>query len=151
MKNAIVRLLATGLYLGYLPFAPGTFGTLWGAAIAYLLKDDPVYAKALMTAAVFMASVIVSGREAGSTGEKDPSRIVCDEALGFLVAFFLLPMSAFNLILVFILFRFFDILKPYPIGLIERGLKGGLGITADDAMAGVYANIAANAVIWLVK
>ncbi len=147
----MVRFLATGLYLGLLPIAPGTFGTLWGAAIAFLSRSAPLHVKALIIVAVFSASVVISGEEEKASGKKDPSHIVCDEALGFLVAFFLLPFSVFNLILVFILFRFFDILKPYPIGLVERGLRGGLGITADDAVAGVYANIAANVILRLLK
>lgn len=81
-------------------------------------------------------------------GGKDPSSVVCDEISGILVSIFLIPFSAFNAILVFILFRFFDILKPYPIRLMERKIKGGPGIVLDDIMAGVYANISAHLVLW---
>ena len=140
--------IATGAYFGYSPYAPGTVGTLWGAAIVFLTASWPLYAKAAIIAASFAVSVIAAGQaEKAFGGVKDPSQIVCDEVCGFLVAFFLIPFTVFNLILVFILFRFFDIVKPYPVNFIDKRLGGGLGITLDDVMAGVYANIAAQIVI----
>ncbi len=139
--------LATGAYAGYSPYAPGTAGTLWGAAIVFLTASWPLYAKAAIMAASFAISAIAAGEAAKSSAEKDPAWIVCDEICGFLVAFFLMPFTAFNLILVFILFRFFDIVKPYPINIIDERLDGGIGITLDDVLAGVYANIAAHIII----
>jgi phosphatidylglycerophosphatase A len=114
-----------------------------GAACVPLLKDASS-GQAAITLAVCLASVYIAGRECESTGEKDPSRIVIDEAAGYLVSFFLMPFTLFNVILVFILFRFFDILKPYPIGLIDRGVGGGTGVVLDDIGAGVYAGVSAH-------
>lgn len=139
--------IATGAYFGYSPYAPGTIGTLWGAAIVFLTASWPLYAKAAIMAASIIISVIAAGQAENSFAGKDPSEIVCDEVCGFLVAFFLIPFTVFNLILVFILFRFFDIVKPYPINFIDKKLGGGLGITLDDVMAGVYANLTAHMII----
>jgi phosphatidylglycerophosphatase A len=144
MNKKLITFLATGAYAGYLPKMPGTFGTLWGVPLAYLSSRTPLPGQAAITLAVCLASVYIAGRECESTGEKDPSRIVIDEAAGYLVSFFLMPFTLFNVILVFILFRFFDILKPYPIGLIDRGVGGGTGVVLDDIGAGVYAGVSAH-------
>ncbi len=139
--------IATGAYFGYSPYAPGTIGTLWGAAIVFLTASCPLYIKAAIMAASFVVSVIAAGQAEKFFAEKDPPQIVCDEVCGFLVSFFLIPFTVFNLILAFILFRFFDIVKPYPVNFIDKRLGNGLGITLDDVMAGVYANIAARIII----
>lgn len=149
MKKPLITFLATGTYTGLIPFMPGTFGTLWGVAIAFLINGLPVYTQAGIIIAVVAASVYISGEACRQMGRHDPSSIVLDEVCGYLVSFFLIPLTAFNLILVFIIFRFFDILKPYPIGLIDRKVKGGLGVVLDDLLAGVYANICANIIIFL--
>jgi len=143
--------IATGAYFGYSPYAPGTIGTLWGAAIVFLTASWPLYAKAIIIAASFAVSVIAAGQAETFFAVKDPPEIICDEVCGFLVAFFLIPFTLFNLILVFIFFRFFDIVKPYPVNFIDKRLGGGLGITLDDVMAGVYANIAAHIIIMLLS
>ncbi|MBI5888394.1 MAG: phosphatidylglycerophosphatase A [Deltaproteobacteria bacterium] len=143
----IVTFIATGAWFGYSPYAPGTVGTLWGATIVFLTASWPLYAKAATIAASFAVSVIAAGQAEKFFAGKDPSQIVCDEVCGFLAAFFLIPFTVFNLILVFILFRFFDIVKPYPINSIDKRLGGGLGITLDDVMAGVYANLTAHMII----
>jgi phosphatidylglycerophosphatase A len=83
----------------------------------------------------------------GGGGDKDPAPIVCDEVIGFAFAAYLLPFTPANIILIFILFRFFDILKPYPAGLIDSRLEGGAGIVLDDVVAGVYANAAAHIIL----
>lgn len=150
MNKKLITFLATGAYTGYLPKMPGTFGTLWGVPLAYLSSRMPLSGQAAFTLAVCLASVYIAGRECESTREKDPSRVVIDEAAGYLVSFFLMPFTLFNVILVFILFRFFDILKPYPVGVIDRKIEGGPGIVLDDVMAGIEANIAAHAVLWAI-
>ncbi len=148
MRKWFTIFLSTGAYLGYIPFMPGTFGSLWGVAIGYFTASLPLYAQALSIILITIASICIAGQAAGYMGGKDPSSVVCDEISGILVSIFLIPFSAFNAILVFILFRFFDILKPYPIRLMERKIKGGPGIVLDDIMAGVYANISAHLVLW---
>ncbi len=149
MKKAITIFIATAVYTGYSPVMPGTVGTLWGIVIAYLEASRPVYGQALVMALVIAVSVFFAGKAAQIFGGDDPKNVVCDEVSGFLVSIFLIKFTFFNVILVFLLFRFFDILKPYPVGLIDRRVKGGLGIVLDDVAAGVYANIFAHIIIWL--
>lgn len=148
MKKAIVKFLATGTYTGLSPAAPGTVGTLWGVVIAWFTAPAPPLVQALVITVVFAASVYLSGEESRNHGRHDPGHIVCDEVAGVLVAFFLIPFSWLNAIIVFILFRLFDILKPWPVGALDKRIKGGLGITVDDIAAGVYANICAQVTLW---
>lgn len=148
--NKVMVFIATGAYLGKIPFMPGTFGTLWGVLLAWLASGLAIEGQALLTLAVIAVSIAVSGQASRALGGKDHPSIVADEISGYLVGIFLIPFTAFNAILVFILFRFFDILKPYPAGLLDKRLKGGAGIVLDDLAAGVYANISAHAVLWLI-
>ncbi len=149
MKKAITIFIATAAYTGYSPVMPGTVGTLWGIVIAYLEASRPVYAQVLVIAVVFAISVFFAGEAAGIFGTKDPKNVVCDEVCGFLVSIFLINFTFLNVILVFLLFRFFDILKPYPVGLIDKKVTGGFGIVLDDVAAGIYANICAHIILWL--
>ncbi|MBI5492107.1 MAG: phosphatidylglycerophosphatase A [Deltaproteobacteria bacterium] len=151
MIKRLTIFLSTGAYAGFIPVMPGTFGTLWGVPLAYLLSGRPLHEQAVATLAVTIASVLIAGRAARYMGANDPQSIVCDEIAGFLTSILLIPFSWFNAILVFILFRFFDILKPYPIRLMERRIKGGAGIVLDDIMAGVYANISAHVILWGIR
>ncbi|MFQ5442904.1 MAG: phosphatidylglycerophosphatase A [Thermodesulfobacteriota bacterium] len=145
--DSLTTFLATGTYTGFSPVMPGTFGTLWGVFIAYLARGSGLYVQALLIIAVFIASVLISSRAVRIFNDEDPKSVVCDEVSGVLVAFFLIPFSAFNAILVFIFFRFFDILKPPPISFIERSVKGGLGVVLDDIAAGVLANICVHVIL----
>lgn len=142
MRN-LVTFIATGAYTGYSPLAPGTVGTLWGVALWALVWPLGTGAQALTTVLVFGVSVLAADRAEKQWGESDPSRIVCDEVAGFMVASLLVPFTPVNAILAFLLFRFFDILKPYPIRALERRIPGGLGVVVDDVVAGVYANLGA--------
>jgi len=132
--------------VGYSPLAPGTFGSLVGVGI-FLLLVWAIPPNALL--AVVLASIIAitfAGIWAGTrteqlSGRKDPGKVVVDEVAGQLIALFPLTLfahwSSLAVMLSFILFRFFDIVKPYPANKFER-LKGGLGIMCDDLVAGVY-------------
>ncbi|MEE8575579.1 MAG: phosphatidylglycerophosphatase A [Thermodesulfobacteriota bacterium] len=142
MKQSIAKFLATGAYIGLVPFMPGTFGTLWGVVLAYpVSRLGPVYA-AIAIICCTLVAIPISAVAETALGKKDPSSIVIDEIAGFLVAMFLIPFTLINVIIVFLLFRFFDIVKPYPISLADKRLHGGLGIVLDDIIAGVFANIA---------
>ena len=151
MKRAIITFFSTGAYTGYSPVMPGTAGTVWGVIIAYLISGATGLSQALITASITLISVPLAGETVRYTGKSDPAIIVIDEVSGFLISIFLIPFTAFNVILVFILFRFFDILKPYPAGLIDRAVGGGPGVVLDDVAAGVYANIAAHLLIWFLR
>jgi len=135
--------------VGYLPLAPGTFGSLVGVGM-FLLLAHVIAGNALV--AVILALIIavtLAGIWAGSrieqlSGRKDPGKVVVDEVAGQLIALF--PLTLFAqwstgiVILSFILFRFFDIVKPYPANRLQE-LDGGIGIMFDDLIAGVYSAV----------
>ncbi|MBI5970048.1 MAG: phosphatidylglycerophosphatase A [Deltaproteobacteria bacterium] len=147
MKKLITLFLAEGAYLGRVRAMPGTLGSLWGIPLAWAASFLGIAGQAAFTVLVCVAAIIISGAAAKTLGEKDPEQIVIDEAAGFLAAVFLIPFTPFNLILAFILFRIFDIVKPWPVRQIDKNIKGGAGIVLDDVAAGIFANICVQAVI----
>jgi phosphatidylglycerophosphatase A len=133
------RFIATVGYTGYVPFAPGTFGSAIGLAFIILIKpDDSVLLVTLI--AVFLAGMITAGNAEETLG-KDSRHIVIDELCGYLIAVLFVPRNTGYLIAAFVLFRIFDILKPPPIKKIEEKISGGKGIMLDDVMAAIYANV----------
>ncbi len=140
MKHFIL-VLATGFGVGYSPVAPGTLGTLIAIPAFYFLSNisSPIYEITLI--GFFFLSVWVSENAEIFLGKKDDQKIVIDEIMGFLVTMLWIPKAAILILIGFLLFRFFDILKPFPIRRLERNLKGGYGVVLDDVMAGIYANI----------
>jgi phosphatidylglycerophosphatase A len=140
MKHFIL-LLATGCGVGYSPIAPGTLGTLVAVPVYYFLSNisSPIYEITLF--GFFFLSVWISENAEVFFGKKDDQRIVIDEMMGFLITMLWVPKTAILIIIGFFLFRFFDILKPFPIRRLEKRLKGGYGVVLDDVMAGVYGNI----------
>jgi phosphatidylglycerophosphatase A len=142
--------VATVAYCGYFPIAPGTVGSAAGL-IVYLLvwwAQSPVVEVGLIVA------LFAAGVWAGTTAERyfggiDPGPIVIDEVVGMLMTLAFIPVGWSGAIAGFVLFRIYDVIKPYPAGRFER-LHGGLGVMADDAMAAVYANISLRIVMWLV-
>jgi len=151
-SDSVAHLLATVCGLGYAPIAPGTVGSLAGVALFWWLGRPPVQGLGVALT-VILTGIWAATRVERMTGERDPSRIVIDEVAGQFVTLWLAwnlkPPSAERfstggLIFVgigFLLFRLFDIVKPPPTRRLEK-LKGGLGVVADDVMAGVYAGLA---------
>jgi phosphatidylglycerophosphatase A len=139
--NYLIAIFATGFGVGYSPIAPGTLGTLIAIPVYYFLSaiPSPIYEITLI--AFFFLSVWISENAEIFFGRKDDPRIVIDEMMGFLVTMLWIPKTNFFIITGFFLFRFFDILKPFPIRRLERRYRGGFGVVLDDVMAGVYANI----------
>jgi phosphatidylglycerophosphatase A len=136
----IILFLATGAGAGYIPRAPGTAGTLVAIPLSLLLNRVAGHslALALLTLAAVIAVGFWSADNAEAIfGEKDAPRIVIDEIAGFMVANFAAPQSVSTILAAFILFRFFDIIKPYPARRAER-MPGGVGVVMDDLVAGVY-------------
>jgi phosphatidylglycerophosphatase A len=146
-KPGLALFIATGLGLGYLPKAPGTFGSLLGIALAlaasFSLSFLPLLIALILVVAV--AGVWAAGRAAVHFGKKDPQIVVVDEVAGQLITFLAIagvsgPVHWKYLVAGFLLFRLFDIWKPFPIRRAES-LPGGLGIMADDWLAGIYAAV----------
>lgn len=138
----LVILLATWWGVGYSPIAPGTAGTIAAIPLYLFLSALPkvYYIPCILMFALFAS--VVAARGGRIIGEEDSPRIVIDEVVGFLVTMSFLPLGWIYLFAGFVLFRFFDIVKPPPIRLIEKGVRGGIGVVLDDMVAGVYAQIA---------
>jgi len=138
--QSLLKNVATLGPVGYLPVAPGTWGTL--AGLIFMLFTNPsVYVHSFLIIALTGAGVIASATAECVIGEADSGHIIIDEFVGFLVSVFFLPHTYGYLIAGFLLFRFFDILKPFPIRTLEKALRGGVGIMADDILAGTFTNI----------
>src|SRR5262249_37744775 len=150
--NGLAYALATGLGAGFSPVAPGTVGAAEGVAIflalcALQLERAPLlFALIGINIIIFVVGVWASSRVCKTTALEDPKQVVVDEVRGQLIALSPLAGSASvaGVIAAFLLFRFFDILKPYPIRKIEH-LPGGFGVMSDDALAGFYAAV----LVWL--
>ena len=140
MKNSIAKLFATVFYVGLIPIAPGTFGTIAAIPLFYALSFTPLYLYLAITVLIILISVWASVVAEEIFGKTDPGEVVADEVCGYLVTMILVPVTLGNIFFGFLLFRLFDIAKPYPIRKFER-LLGGLGIVMDDVMAGVYSCI----------
>ena len=144
--GSAARLLATAAGLGYLPLAPGTYGSALGAILCFPLLSLPWSVLVGAAAGLTVVAVWAAGQVAAERGRADPSEVVIDEIAGMWWAAILLPASLYDLGVVFFLFRLFDVVKPSPIGRLER-LPGGLGIVADDVAAGLLARVT----WWLLK
>lgn len=140
MKKHIVTIIASGLYSGFVRLWPGTFGTIPAWLLAYFVfrGSDTVLVVAIVVG--FVLSVWSSG-EAEKQYGRDAKRIVIDEWVGMFIAVLLMPYTLKHYILAFFAFRFFDVAKLPPASHFER-LPGGWGVTMDDVIAGVYANVA---------
>ena len=144
MRDRLSLFIASASYIGMIPGAPGTYASLATTLVYFLiyriyfriLPELHLSAVCLITA----AGVFAAARVSRNLGKEDPSLVVIDEVAGQLTAFLLLPVNLFNLVAGTFLFRLFDIWKPFPIRRLEP-LKNGVGIMADDLLAGIYANL----------
>ena len=140
-----IHLVAFGLGTGASPYAPGTMGTLLGVPIVWLLAGWPLWVYLLVTVILILAGTWVCEKTARDIGVHDHSGIVIDEVAGYLVTMIAVPVNIWTLLAGFVLFRLFDVAKPWPIHWLDKKVKGGLGIMIDDVIAGVFAL----AVMWL--
>lgn len=135
---------ATGCYSGYSPVMPGTAGSLAGIPLCLIVMFMPAWLNTLTVAALILFSIWVCDKAEKILGEKDPGCIVLDEIAGMAVTLSGVTPNFMGIMAGFVLFRFFDILKPWPIKHLENLFKGGVGIVADDIGAGIYASIVLN-------
>ena len=149
MKSVSVFVASFG-YVGFFPFAPGTAGSLAALALFAFIRWIGVPAIELAAiVAVFAIGVWAASGTEVALGRKDPGVVVIDEVLGMLITLALLPVSIPGVVLGFLLFRALDVIKPYPARQLED-LHGGLGIMADDAVAGLYSHLLLRLCVWLV-
>jgi len=147
MKKKIIYFLATGFGSGLSPFIPGTAGSLLGLALFILIPISSWY-WLIISILTFFIGIRVSTFVENEKG-KDPGIVVIDEFVGQWIALLFLPRTLFVYIAAFILFRFLDIVKPYPANKFEQ-LKSGTGIMLDDVIAGFYANLIMQIVVRVV-
>jgi len=142
-----IYFLAYGFGSGLAPRAPGTFGTLVGLVIYLLLTPAPNWLFWLITAVLFAFGIFICGYTAHQLGVEDPGAVNWDEVVGYLLSMALVPRALalpdgwLWIVLGFVLFRIFDILKPWPIRWFDRNVKGGLGIMLDDLVAAIPAAV----------
>ncbi|MBN3038881.1 MAG: phosphatidylglycerophosphatase A [Candidatus Omnitrophica bacterium] len=139
MKN-LIKIIASFFYLGYVPFAPGTAGSL-GALVIYLFCRKSLFLHTVVLLGVCVVGFLVCGPAEKIFGRKDSPRIVIDEVAGLLLAYWGLELDLLLIVLGFILFRVLDAAKVYPVNKLEK-LKGAWGVMGDDLCAGLYTNIA---------
>lgn len=141
--------VATFGYVGYVPVAPGTFGSAAALGLYALVR----LADSRLVEAVAILAVVAIGVWSGTEAEAhfagtDPGPVVIDEVAGMLITLFAVPASMAGVVVAFLLFRIADVVKPFPARRLED-LHGGWGIVLDDCMAGVYANLVLRALVWL--
>ncbi len=148
-SNFLIKLLSSCLFVGYLPFIPGTFGTIFGLVLYYFVRNSFI-AQTILVLLVVSLGFLVSGRAERQLGKKDPRQIVIDEAAGILISLLFIPYSLKIAVTGFIVFRLLDAIKPYPASSSQK-FKGSLGVMSDDIIAAVYTNLVLQAVLKLIS
>ncbi|QBG35175.1 phosphatidylglycerophosphatase A family protein [Litorilituus sediminis] len=134
-----VQFLALGFGSGLAPKAPGTFGTLAAIPLFLLASGLSPLVMAAVIVIMSVAGIYICGKAAEEVGVHDHPAIVWDEIVGYFITMFMVPVTIQTILVGFVLFRIFDILKPWPISLADKKLSGGFGIMFDDILAGIFA------------
>lgn len=146
--ETIYRQIATFGSIGFLNPASGTIGTAAAIPLAFILDSENILQKALFIFMLAVIGVISADYYSKQIGKEDPSQVVIDEVVGYLITVMFFKLTLVTAVLGFLLFRFFDILKPFPCKQLEA-LHGGYGIMLDDVMAGIYAALSLGVILWL--
>ncbi|PHR25913.1 MAG: phosphatidylglycerophosphatase A [Desulfotalea sp.] len=147
--NQLIMALATGLYTGTMKKAPGTWGSLAAFVPWFFIKDLPMGSYIGVLIALFVLGFFVSGTAEKLLDSPDAGCIVIDEILGMFITLIAVPPHFGALVLGFVLFRIFDIFKPFPVSWFDQRIHGGIGIMMDDVVAGIYALISLQ-IIWYI-
>jgi len=149
MKDPVL-ILALGFGTGLARFAPGTFGTLAAIPLYWFMQPLSLLYYSLITLVLLVVGIFLCGSAAQKLGVHDHPGIVWDEIVGYLITMFLAPAGIMWIIIGFVLFRIFDIWKPWPINWLDAKVSGGLGIMVDDVLAGIYAAVVLQLLVfWL--
>ena len=143
MIDIFVKFLVTGFYSGKIKYMPGTFGTLVGVLIFQLISFNSLLNNIFLLLILFFLSLLLlnySYKESIFLNKDDKS-IVIDEIFGYLIFMIFFENNLINLLVGFILFRFFDILKPFPISLIDKNIKNSFGVMFDDVIAALFSGV----------
>jgi len=143
--------LATGCFVGNIPIAPGTFGTIAGLLFCLFLSKAGFLSATFIVVVFIIFAVWIAGEAEKIIKQKDPGRIVIDEIAGIMVTLLGLPFNFVSVISGFFIFRILDIVKPFPIRSIENKLPGGAGIVMDDVAAGIMGNCLLRLIFYLFR
>ncbi|MBW2742256.1 MAG: phosphatidylglycerophosphatase A [Deltaproteobacteria bacterium] len=149
-KDRSVMVLATGFFAGYIPFAPGTFGSIVGLSLCFLLSKAKLSVAILFILIFIFFAIWISNKAEKILKQNDPGCIVIDEIAGIMLTFLGLPFNIISVAAGFLTFRFFDILKPFPIRYMEKRFTGGTGIVLDDLAAGIFSNLVLRLGYWMI-
>ncbi len=141
LPQKVCRFFATGFGVGYLPKAPGTAGALLGIPVGLGVNLTSIWTSLLLLSCLVVFSCICAHITERSLGEEDPQVVVIDEIAGMAISLWLIPASLASVATLFLLFRLFDIYKPFPVKQMEDVFTGGASIVMDDVMAGIIANV----------
>ena len=130
--------IATGCYSGYLPKAPGTWGSLVGLLLFFLLHTLSLEIYLSVIGGIFVIGTFAAGEAEKIMDHQDPGLVVIDEIVGMLITMIAVPATPLLMVLGFVLFRIFDIWKPFPVDFVDQRFHGSLGIMLDDVVAGIY-------------
>ena len=148
--NRLILFIAQGAYSGRSPFAPGTAGSVVGVLLYLCIAHQPLWGYLLACGATTLVGIWSAGKAEDLLGRKDDGSIVIDEIAGFLVSMILVPPARSFIVAGFFLFRFFDVVKPWPLRRLQD-LHGGAGVVLDDIGAGIYTNITLQLATWIIK
>ena len=143
MINILVKFLVTGFYSGKIKYMPGTFGTLVGVLIFQIISLNSFLNNIFLLLILFFLSLLLLNYSYKKLIflNKDDKSIVIDEIFGYLIFMIFFENNTTNLLVGFILFRFFDILKPFPISLIDKNIKNSFGVMFDDVIAALFSGV----------
>ncbi|MFL2549774.1 MAG: phosphatidylglycerophosphatase A [Gammaproteobacteria bacterium] len=143
MTNILVKFLVTGFYSGKIKYMPGTFGTLVGVLIFQLISLNSLLNNIFLLLVLFFLSLLLLNYSYKKSIflNKDDKSIVIDEIFGYLIFMIFFENNPTNLLVGFMLFRFFDILKPFPISLIDKNIKNSFGVMFDDVIAALFSGV----------
>ena len=149
----ILKFILTGFYIGKIKYAPGTFGTLLAVPIFLLIYDFNLITKISIVFLLFLISLFLLSQSYKKQVFKDidDKSIVIDEVIGYLIFIVFFDNTLFVLFSSFLIFRLFDIVKPYPISLIDKKMKNALGVILDDIIAGLFSGITLFIIIHVLK
>ncbi len=150
LKNP-VHFLALGFGSGLIPVMPGTFGSLAAMPLLIPFLFMPGYALLVVAVIASIVGIYLCGKTAEDMQVHDHGSIVWDEVAGILLTFMWVPLTLWTLVAGFLLFRFFDIVKPWPIGPVDKYVSGGLGIMLDDIIAGLMACASLHAILLMIS
>ncbi len=138
-QKKLATCLATVLYIGYIPWIPATFASVFGVALAWAIGENTVISASLI-ALLLLPGVRAASVFENASGSKDDRRIVIDELVGMLIALWGIEVRAWTFLVSFLTFRMLDIWKPFPARRLEH-VRGGWGIMLDDVAVGIYTNL----------